>query len=257
MITPKKEVELAKIPYSHKQGAANLLISKAQRLAEFSDLSLGDMDDKEIKKALEAVSFYDLALSLMKPYDGNYETIIHWKCLALIALEQYEEASDWYEELIRLSGSSKTPDIYNATAKEAKRQLSKIIGKKNSPLPLFDEKEYEFLDDPGFCWWAMQFCEALAKRKFKIAYEYLSEQLHENISQTELKKQWTSILNDPKDDVDINLERYDMANEEDDEDFVSWCYFTVSGADINEAISLDIYKRADGYEIRGFEFGRP
>ena len=257
MTIPKKEVELAKIPYSHRQSAANLLVSKAQRLAEFSDLYFGDMGDKEIKKALQAVSFYDLALSLMKPYDGNYETIIHWKCLVLIALEQYEEASNWYEELIRLSERSRTPDIYNATAKEAKRQLSKIIGKKNSLLPEFDEKESELLDDPSFCWWAMQFCEALAKRKFKLAYEYLSEQLRKEISQTELKKQWISILNNPKDDVDVNLERYDIATEEDDEDYVSWCYFTVTGADINEAISMDIYKSPDGYEIRGFEFGRP
>jgi len=257
MAIPKKEAELTKIPYSHKQSAANLLISKAQRLAEFSDIYFGDMSDKEIKKALQAVSFYDLALSLMKPYDGNYETIIHWKCLTLIALEQYEEASSWYQELIRLSETAKTPELYNATAKEAKRQLSKISGKKNSPLPKIDEKENQLLDDPSFCWWAMQFCEALAKRKYKLAYEYLSEQLREKLTQVELKKQWISILNKPKDDVDINLERYDMATETDEEDYVGWCYFTVLGQDINEAISLDIYKKSDGYEIRDLEIGRP
>lgn len=257
MTTPRKEIELTKIPYSHKQGAANLLISKAQRLAEFSDLYFGDMGEKEVKKALQAVSFYDLALSLMKPYDGNYQTVIHWKCLVLIALEQYEEASSWYIELIRLSENSRTPDIYNATAKEAQRQLSKIKGKRNSPLPKLDEKNSELLDDPSFCWWAMQFCEALAKRKYKLAHGYLSEPLQREISQADLKQQWISLLNNPKDDVDVNLERYDVAAEGDDVDYVSWCYFVILGKDIYEAISLDIYKRRDGYEIRHIEFGRP
>ncbi len=257
MATPRKEIDVTEIPYSHKQGAANLLISKAQRLAEFSDLHFGDMGEKEIQKALQAISLYDLALSLMKPYDGDYQTIIHWKCLILIALEQYEEASSWYEELISLSENSKTPEIYNSTAKEAQRQLSTIRGKKNRPLPKLDEKDSEILDEPSFCWWAMQFCEALAKRKYKQAYGYLSESLREEMTQADMKKQWVSILNNPKDDVDVNLERYEMAKEGDDEDYVSWCYFVILGADINEAISLDIYKRPDSYEIRSVEFGRP
>lgn len=257
MAIQKKEADLTQIPYSHKQAAANMLISKAQRLAEFADLYFGDMGEKEIKKALQAVSFYDLALSLMKPYDGNYETVINWKCLVLIALEQYEDASHWYEELIRLSESAKTPHIYDATARQARKQLSQIIGKKNSPLPEFDEKQNDLLDDPSFCWWAMQFCEALAKRKFKLAYDFLSEQLRKDISQNELKSQWLTILNDPKDVVDINLERYELATEDDHEDYVSWCYFSVAGDEINEAISLEIYRGHDGYEMHSIEFGRP
>lgn len=256
MVTPRKEVELTKIPYTHKRSAADLLISKAQRLADFTDLHFGKMGEKEIKKAIQAVSFYDLALSLMKPYDGDYQTVIHWKCLVLIALEQHEEASSWYGELIRLSENSKTPEIYNATAREARRQLSAIEGKRNSPLPKFEDKESDLLDDPGFCWWAMQFCEALAKRKYNFAHDYLSGQLQQELSQADLKKRWVSLLNSPKDDVDVNLERYEMAAEGDDMDYVSWCYFVISGHDLNEAISLDIYKRRDGYEIRHIEFGR-
>lgn len=140
MTIPRKEIDLSTVPYAHKNGAANLLISKAQRLADFADLYFHDLSDKDIKKARQAISYYDLALKLMKPYDGNYQTIIHWKCLVLVALEQFEDAASWYEELIRLAVESEGPNHNNATAKEAQRQLQKIQGKKASPLALMAMK---------------------------------------------------------------------------------------------------------------------
>jgi hypothetical protein len=258
MAMPRKEVDPLELPYPHRNAAADLLISKAQKLADLSSLFFGDLGEKEIKKARQAVSFYDLALHLMKPYDGNYSTIIHWKCLLLIVLEQYEEATSWYEELIRLTVDSEGPNYRCATAKEAEKQLSKIKGKKNSPLPEFKDKDGDLLDDPQFCWWSSQFCEALSSRKFKLAHDYLSDELGKKMGQTDLKNNWTSLLNDPKADTDVFLERYELASADDANDYVGWCYFVVSGDDINEAVSMEIYHgEGQGYEIRSIEFGRP
>lgn len=258
MAIPRKEISPSDLPYPHKNAAADLLISKAQRLADFSALYFGEMGEKEIKKSRQAVSFYDLALHLMKPYDGNYKTVIHWKCLVLIALEQYEEAESWYEELIRLTVDSEGFNYRCSTAKEAEKQLAKIKGKKNSPLSPINDNDSDLLDDPQFCWWSAQFCEALSKGKFKLAHAYFSKELGERINQPELKKNWNSLLEDPKTETDVFLERYELASEDDDKDYVGWCYFVVSAADINEAISIEIYQdEGDSYEIRSIDFGRP
>lgn len=258
MAIPRKEIDPLELPYPHRSAAADLLISKAQRLADLASLYFDDVGEKEIKKARQAVSFYDLALHLMKPYDGNYKTIIHWKCLLLIILEQYEDATSWYEELIRLTVHSEGPNYRCATAKEAEWQLAKIKGKKNFPLPPLKDSDSELLDDPQFCWWSAQFCEALSKRKFKVAHAYLSDELGKEMGQTELKNNWVSLINHPKADTDVFLERYELASEDDEDDYVGWCYFIVSGDEINEAISMDIYQgQGNGYEIRSIDFGRP
>ena len=98
MAKSRKEIDLSKVPYQHRESAAKLLILKAKKLADFADLYFDGITSKEINKARQAISLYDMALNLMKPYSGDYQTIIHWKCLTLIAIEQYEEATDWYNE---------------------------------------------------------------------------------------------------------------------------------------------------------------
>lgn len=258
MTIRRKETDPVELPYAHRMAAADLLISKAQRLADFASLYFNDLGEKETRKARQAVSFYDLALNLMKPYDGNYNTIIHWKCLVLIALEQYEDAACWYEELIRLTINSEGPNFRCATAKAAQKKLAEIKGKANSPLPDLKDKDGDLLGDPQFCWWSSQFCEALSTNKFKLAHGFLSDDLAEAMDQAALKNGWISLLSEPRADTNVTLERYELAKSDDPKDYVGWCYFIVSGEETIESISVDVYLRPGaGYEIRSIEFGRP
>ena len=259
MATPRKEVDLAGMHYPHREAAADLLISKARKLADFVSLYFDDMSDKDSRKARQAVSFYDLALHLMKPYDGGYQTIIHWKCLVLIALEQYEEAASWYEELIRLVGTSEGPNYRCPTARAAAEKLAELKGMKNTPLPELKDGDAELLDEPGFCWWAAQFCNELADGKFKLAHGCLSGGFGKSMTLLELKRSWLSLVDDPEVDLNITLGRYELAAEGDAGDYVGWCYFVISGNEINEAIAVDVYQRpaANSYEIRAIDFGRP
>ncbi len=258
MAKSHKEIDLSKIPYQHQEVAANLLISKAKKLADFADLYLNEIDSKQVSRARQAVSLYDMALNLMKPYSGNYQTIIHWKCLTLIALEQYEEATYWYNELIKLAIDSEGPNYRNPTAKEAKRQLEGIKGKKNVPLPDIEDQATLLLDNPPFCSWASQFCLALESGKYKLAHEYLSSELALEISQDQLKDNWVPTTDNTKEDIDIILERYELASKDDEKGYVGWCYFVLSGPDLNEAVAVEIYQDSGRwYEIRSIEFGRP
>ncbi len=251
-------IDLTKIPYKHRTAAADLLTSKAQRLADLAGLHFEEIGDKEINKARQALSFYDMALNLMKPHDPNYQTILNWKCLTLIAIGQHKEALDWYQELVRIAHESEGPNCANATVDTAKKQIAELSGKENAPLPAIDDSEYRVLDDPAFCWWGEEFCELLQNKKYKLAHGCLSPELGNEISQAQLEEEWISLVSSDDAEVNIYLERYEIGSESDEKNYVGWCYFVIAGDDCNEAIAIDVYKtRGHGYEIRSIDFGRP
>ena len=133
------KLDLSKIPYSHRSAAANLLISKARRFVNLADLDSQKSDDKEIDKARQSVAYYDMALSLMKPHDVNYQTILNLKCLTLIGIGQYEDAAGWYEELIKIAHNSEGPNCINPTVEVAKQQLRRDC-RKEEPGPSGDRR---------------------------------------------------------------------------------------------------------------------
>lgn len=251
-------MDISNIPYADRKTAADLLISKAKRLAELSYLHFNEISDKDFRKVQKAVSLYDIALGLMKPHDPNYQTIINWKCLTLIEIGQFEEACKWYEVLVRSAIESEGPNVKDPTRDFAKEQIMKYQSKKNHPIKTLDQLEIDIFDDPSFCLWAEGFCNELQNGKFKKALQYLSPELAKEIPLKKLKENWLELLDGSDSGVDVFLETHRVGSEEDGDSFIGWCYFVVANDDINEAISFDIYQTdGHGFEIREIEFGRP
>src|SRR5579859_1887620 len=94
-----KVIDLNSIPYKHRFNGASLLISKANRLV---GLPLPEQKG-DPQKLLAALAYYDMALALIKPFDANYSTVVNWKCTVLRSLGQYEDAVNWYREIVRIS----------------------------------------------------------------------------------------------------------------------------------------------------------
>lgn len=252
------DIDISKLPYKHRFAAASMLMSKGNRLTELTSLRSRRTEERDVRRVLEGLSFYDMALSLMKPHDPNYQTLLNWKCLALISIGQFEDAKKWYEELLRIAIASEGPNCLGATAGLAQEQVAVLAGKKNEPLPGIDRFDVEVFDDPPFCAWAEQFCWILRDRQFKKAHACLSTNLRNTMTPTELKKLWLSLLASSKLDVDICLENFELGSPSGDENQIGWCYFTVTSDEINEAISMDIYKSAiNAFEIGSLVFGRP
>lgn len=250
--------DISKLPYKHRFAAASMLIFKGNRLTELTSLRSKPTKERDVRRVLEGLSFYDIALSLMKPYDPNYLTLLNWKCLALISIGQFEDARKWYEELLRIAIESEGQNCLGATAKLALEQVAVLADKKNEPLPNIDRSDVEMFDDPPFCAWAEQFCWHLRDRKFKQAHLYLSMNLRNMLAPSELRKMWSSLLASSKLDVDISLERYELESPSGDKNQIGWCYFTITSDEINEAISMAIYKTAsNAFEIGSLLFGRP
>jgi hypothetical protein len=140
----------------------------------------------------------------------------------------------------------------------AQEQVAILAGKKNEPLPNIDRFDVELFDDPPFCAWAEQFCWLLRDRKFKQAHRYLSTNLGNTLTPSELKKMWSSLIASSKLDVDISLERFELGSPSEDKNQIGWCYFTITSDEINEAVSMVVYKTAsNAFEIGSLDFGRP
>ncbi len=252
------KIDISKLPYSHRFAAASLLMSKGNRLTDFTSLPTNVPDEKQKQRILQGLSFYDMALSLMKPYDANFQTLLNWKCLALISLGQYEDAKKWYEELVRIALESEGADCLGATARLAQDQIAWLAGRDNQPLPEVDQFDVRIFDDPPFCVWAEQVCRLLQDRKFKQVHRCLSPQLRSAMTPTILKSMWSSMLGSSSGDPMISLERFELSCQSSGEGHSGWCYFSVTNDEINEAISMEVYRVVSNtYEIRSLEFGRP
>jgi tetratricopeptide (TPR) repeat protein len=230
------KIDISKLPYKHRFAAASMLMSKGNRLTELMSLHSNLTEERDVRRVLEGLSFYDMALSLMKPHDPNYQTLLHWKCLALISLGQFEDAKKWYEELLRIAAESEGSNFLSGYSKLAKEQIAVLAGKKNEPLPNIDRFDVELFDDLPFCAWAEQFCWLLRDRKFKQAHRYLSANLANTLTPSDLKKMWSSLVTSSGLDVDISLERFELGSPSGDKNQIGWCYFTIASDEIG---SLD------------------
>jgi hypothetical protein len=162
------------------------------------------------------------------------------------------------EELVRIAIESEGPNCLGATARLAHDQIASLTGKHNEPLPDIDQLDVRTFDDPPFCVWAEKFCRLLQDRRFKQAHRCLSSELGTTMTQASLKSMWSSMLGSSRGDTMISLESFELSSESGDERHVGWCYLSVTNDEINEAISMDVYRTAtNAYEIRSLEFGRP
>jgi len=254
----RKEVDLSALPYKHRAAAANILLAKATNLADkIGGIFIDEIDEADVNKARQVISYYDIALQLMKPYHGDYCSIIHKKCILLVALKQYKEASEWYKELIRLEAESDGSNFRDRTAKRAQISLKKYKGKKNASLPELDDKFDKILDHPAYCWSANQFCDALENRKFKFAHEHLSEEYGATVSSNQLKKDWLSFLDDSNADVHVVLNKYSSRSAKDNDEYLGRCYFTVIGKGINKEVAVEVFQDGEqAFKIRKVEFAK-
>jgi tetratricopeptide (TPR) repeat protein len=197
------KIDISKLPYKHRFAAASMLMSRGNRLTELMSLPFKRTEERDVSRVLEGLSFYDMALSLIKPYDPNYQTLLHWKCQALISIGQFEDAKEWYEELLRIAAEAEGPNFIRGYAKLAQEQVAVLAGKKNEPLPDISRLDVKLFDDPPFCAWAEQFCWLLRDRKFTQAHRYLSANLGNRLTPSALKKMWSSLIGSAGQDVDI------------------------------------------------------
>lgn len=252
------EIDISSVPYKHRFAAASMLMSKGNRLTELTSMPNGVSDPKQIQRIRQGLSFYDMALVLMKPHDPNFQTLLNWKCLALISLGQFEDARRWYEELVRVAIDSEGRNGLGPTARLALDQIDSLAGQPNKPLPHIDEMDVRVFDDPPFCDWAEGFCRLLDKGKFSQAHRYLASASGTAMTSADLRQSWLRMLGDSKSDTTITLVQFELSTESSEEGHVGWCYFSVSNDEVNEAVSIDIYRGSiNVYEIRSVEFGRP
>lgn len=251
-------MELEKIPYLHRSSAAGLLISKANRLTEINDIMAdGELSAKKRKAFLKGVHFYEIALLLMKPFDPNYSTIMNWKCLALIRLGRFIEAVEGYEEIVRISDQTDGKGLRNATALLAEEQIQKYQNRENIPSDADSGEDTDAFDDPPYCMFAEDFCELLAKKKYRQAHAYLSEKTKEELTVSELGASWKN-MTEGADLLDIELQKNmtDWPTRRKNE--IAWCYFSVTGEEYSEAVAVVVaITEFDSYEITEIEFGRP
>jgi len=251
-----KHIDLDSISYKHRFNGASLLISKANRLCGLQGLAIGQKTDD--KTLLAALSYYDMALSLMKPFDPNYATVVNWKCLVLWSLRQFDEAASWYREIVRIADETEGKAARNATAALAEQMIAECEGRGNEPLKGAVTDATAF-DDPPFCMVGEQFCTLLAQKKFKKAHACLSPTLKETVSAAKLKQDWQSMIGNPAAaDISISLEQHMLDWPDRRDDDLGWCYFSVSTEELSEAVALVVAKTPqNGYWLRELEFGRP
>lgn len=251
-----KSVDLNIVSYKHRSAAASLLISKANRLSGIG--SLRDRAAADDKTLLAAVAYYDMALVLLKPFDPNYSTVAHWKCLALLALRQYEQAVAWYREIVRLSDETDGKATRNATAALAERMIVEYDGRRDEPLSMANLDTTTF-DDPAYCIVAEDFCLLLSQGKFKKAHAYLSPALRETMSVATLKEEWRrTTQGTTAADLTVTLQQHlvDWPGRRTEE--VGWCYYGLTAEALNEAVIVVVGRMPNNaYMLTQVGFGRP
>jgi len=249
-----KAIDLNSIPYKHRFAGASLLISKANRIGGWP---LPDQKGDR-KKLLAALAYYDMALALMKPFDPNYSTVVNLKCNVLCSLGQYEDAVNWYREIVRISDETDGKGRRNATAALAQEMIQKYAGSANEPLEIGAGDAAAF-DDPPHCMVAEEFCVLFTEGKFKKAHLYLSPALKESFPVAKLRAEWQQMTGKTNGaETSVNLEQH-MADWPDrkSED-LGWCYFSVSAAEFSEAVTVVLSRMPDNSDrITQLEFGRP
>jgi len=251
-------MEISEIPYKHRSSAADLLISKGNRLTELARFLLEEPPPKKRKAILTGIYFYEIALSLMKPYDPNYSTVLNWKCCALIILGRFNEAVQGYEEIVRISDKTDGMATRNATAELAEEKIKKYNGRDDIIIESDQDEDVTLFDDPPYCMVAQEFCELLAEGKFKKAHINMSNDLKNSLSVAKLKSEWKDLVDNSEEIVDVALENNMTEWQDRKKNEVGWCYFSVSSENINEGIAIVVsITQENFYKISGLEFGRP
>jgi hypothetical protein len=251
-----KAIDLDSIPYKHRFNGAFLLISKANRLWGMGPPdSYREADEQNLRAAL---AYYDMALALMKPYDPNYSSVLNWKCNVLRTLRQYEDAVIWYREIVRISDETDGKAKRNADAVLAEKMIHEYAGRKNEPLKVANADKTAF-DDPPYCMCAEEFCTLLSEGKFKKAHLFLSPTFREAITVSELKAEWQQMTKKTRsEEVSVALQQHIEDWPDRRPDDIGWCYFSVSAAEVNEAITVVVSRMPDNSDrITQVEFGRP
>ncbi len=242
-----KAIDLGSIPYKHRFNGASLLISKANRLA-----GLGTIDQQDDKRKLvAAIAYYDMALVLMKPFDPNYLTVMNWKCNVLRSLGQYEDAVNWYKEIVRISGETNGKVHRDATAELAEEMIQTYAGRKNEPLVIGNADAAAFDDPPHSCMCAEAFCVLLSEGKFKKAHLYLSPALKETFTLPKLIAEWQQMTKKARSEeigLVLGEHMFDWPRRKSEE--IGWCYFSISGEEFNEGVTVVIGRTPNnGYWI--------
>jgi len=251
-----KSVDLNSISYAHRASGASLLIAKANRLSGM--LSLAPGQPLEQSALLAALAHYDMALSLLKPFDSNYATVVNWKCNVLVALRQHKEAVAWYREILRLSDETDGKTQRNATAALAEQMIKKYAGMEDEPLTQGKNNATSF-DDPPYCMFAEEFCLSLAAKKFKKAHSYLAPSLQETVTVAKLKADWSEMVGRAGiGEIEVCLQQHMLEWPSRKADDIGRCYFSISASEFNEAATLVVARTPhNGYWISELEFGRP
>jgi hypothetical protein len=194
----------------------------------------------------------------MKPFDPNYSTVVNWKCNVLRSLGQYKDAVNWYREIVRLSDETDGKAQRNATAVLADEMIQKYAGRANEPLEIKDADAAAF-DDPPFCMVAEEFCVLLSEGKFRKAHLYLSPALRETFPVPKLKAAWQQMIGKAhSEEMSLTLEQHMVDWPDRKPDDVGWCYFSVSAAELSEAVTVVVSRMPDNSDrLTQLEFGRP
>lgn len=265
-------IDLNTLSYRHRADAAGLLVSKANGLADaaiipqaklkkgrayIAGATSGSLVDVAALHA--AIAYYDMALLLMRPFDGNYLTVANWKCNALTKLGQFETAAAWYAEIVRVDQEANGGVSSNApTAALAHRQLARFANKENEPLSYRDSDTDDFVAPP-FTLYAQQCVLTLAKGKFADGSMHFDVGDRNHFSAAYLKRQWKALVGEAEySDLSITLESYLFEWDGKSTDDIGWCYFAVSSRDLHEGVEC-IVKRTGplGTAIHRIAFGRP
>ena len=247
-----RSIDLNSISYRYRSNGASLLLSKANRLSG----TTGRPTDQ--KSLLAAVAYYDMALSLMRPFDPNYVTVVNWKCNALIALGQFEQAVSWYHEIIRISDQTDGKAGRNATAALAEQRILAFADRRDEAIDLVETDATDF-EDPPYCMAAEGFCRLLVEKQFKKAHEYLSPTLKATVSVAGLKAEWVRLIQEatPK-DVSITLEQHRVDWPGRKAEDIGWCYFAVVLPTVSEGVTVVVGRAPhNGLWLTEVTFGRP
>lgn len=153
-------------------------------------MSSGDGETRDEKALTTALAYYDMALSLQKPYDPNYPTALNWKCNALIKLGRYADAVAWYREIIRISDETNGKHLRDAYAELAEKMIQAYAGRPDESLQEKPGDDGTTFDEPPYCMYAEAFCELLVAQKFKKAHDCLSPSLKKDLSLEKLRGDW-------------------------------------------------------------------
>jgi len=269
--TPRK-IDLDTLSYKNRSDAAGLLISKGNQLVDAAVVAeagtkknrtyvpgseRGELVD--VGLVLAAVAYFDMALLLMRPFDPNYKTVINWKCNALCAIGQYADAVGWYEEIVRIDGEEHGGTISEGpTTALAQKRIVELREKDNAPLAFRVEAVDDFVTPP-FTLYAQHCLTSLAKGKYAEATSYFAEEDRKAYSAKVLKQRWQALVGSRGlADLSLALESHLFEWEGKSKHDIGWCYFSVTGPDIQEGLSFVVgATESQSFAVRRIEFGRP